>query len=157
VPRIEEHIDIAANQPDVFRFAHNLDRRPEWDEGVSRVELLSPPPIRIGTLLRVDAASGGSVFTWDGEVVAYQFPSRSRIRVIDAASTSPFARDSQLTWELSSAGGGTRFTWTWEYQTRGIVARIRDALGGRASAQRSIRESLGNLKEVLEKRRYGAR
>jgi uncharacterized membrane protein len=153
VPRIEEHIDIDARQPEVFRFVHNTDKRPEWDEQVGRVEVLTPGPVRQGTLLRVDATTGGTVFTWDGEIIAYQFPNRSRVRVMDAASSSPFTRGSELAWEFSPAGTGTRFTWIWEYQLGGIVARIRNRLGGQAAAQRAIRSSLRNLKETMESMR----
>lgn len=150
MPKIEERIDIDARQAEVFRFCHDAKKRPDWDEQVTRVELLTPAPIRQGTLLRVDATSGGALFTWDGEVTSYQFPSRSQVRVMDAASTSPFARGSHLTWELGSAGTATRFTWVWEYQTRGLIPRVKDALGGRASTQRAIRNSLKNLKDLME-------
>ena len=150
MPTIREDIEIEARQGEVFRFCHDVNTRPEWDEQVARVELLTPPPIRQGTLLRIDATSGGALFTWDGEVIAYQFPSRSRLRVIDAASTSPFARDSQLTWEFNSAGSGTHFTWTWEYRLRGFIARIKNTLGGQTSTQRAIRNSMKNLKRLLE-------
>jgi uncharacterized membrane protein len=150
VPRIEEQIDIDARQPEVFRFVHDMGKRPEWDEQVGRVEILTPGPVRQGTLLRVDATMGGTVFTWDGEVVAYQFPNRSRVRVMDAASTSPFTQGSELSWGFSSAGAGTRFTWIWEYRLRGIIARIKNTLGGQAANQRAIRRSLRNLKEMME-------
>jgi hypothetical protein len=150
VSRIEEQIDITAKQADVFRFCHDGNRRAEWDEQVKGVELLTPSPMRQGTLLRVDATSGSSVFSWDGEVIGFQFPAQSRVRVIDAASSSPFGRGSQLTWQFSASGNSTRFTWIWEYEPRGFVARIKDSLGGRAATQRAIKSSLNNLKVILE-------
>ncbi len=151
MPRIEEYIDIAARQADVFRFCHDVGSRPKWDEQVMHVELLTPSPIRQGTLLRVDAKySGGSVFSWDGEVVNYHFPVSSKVRVIDTASTSPFGPGSQINWEFSSAGSSTRLTWVWDYQPRGILARILDKLGGHASTQRAIKNSLNNLKGMIE-------
>jgi uncharacterized protein YndB with AHSA1/START domain len=151
VPTIEETIDIAAGPSDVFRFCHDAARRPDWDEQVLHVELLTPRPIRLGTLLRVDGKqSGGSVFSWDGEVVSYQFPLHSRIRVLDVASSSPFAPGSEINWKFSSAGSSTRLTWTWDYQPRGFIARVLDSLGGRASTQRAIKNSLNNLKALIE-------
>ena len=45
---------------------------------------------------------------------------------------------------------GTRFTLTWEYQPRGILSRISDALGRRASTRRAIGRSLKNLKTLIE-------
>ena len=70
MPTIREDIEIQARQAEVFRFCHDMNKRPEWDEQVTRVELLTPPPIRQGTLLRIDATSGGAVFTWDAEIIA---------------------------------------------------------------------------------------
>jgi hypothetical protein len=156
VPRIEEHIDIEARQADVFRFCHNTANRPEWDEQVMHVDMLTPAPIRSGTLLRVDGKTRGSVFSWDGEYVHYQFPQGSKLRVIDTAFASPFAPGSEITWEFSSVSAGTRFSWVWNYRSRGIIARVLDSLGGRASANRAIKNSLNNLKDIIESgRRIG--
>jgi hypothetical protein len=151
VPRIEEHIDIAVRPAEVFRFCHDITSRPEWDQQVMHIELLTPTPIRQGTLLRFDAKHGrGSVFSWDAEVVSYHFPLSSRLRVLDSASSSPFGPRSELSWKFSSVGNDTRLTWVWDYRPRGFLARILDALGGRAATQRAIRNSLSNLKAMIE-------
>ncbi len=149
--RIEEHIDIAAATATVFLFCHDITRRPDWDECVVRVKLLSAPPLRSGTLIRVDTRhSGGFVFTWEGEYSAFQFPSSSTVRVLDAAPSSPFGVGSTEKWTFSSAGGGTRFTLVWNYQPQGFLRRIADRLGGRASTRRAIKRSLANLKTMIE-------
>jgi len=151
MPRIEETIEIAVARADVFRFCHDLKYRPSWDEQVERMELLTPKPFRQGTLLRIDAkASGGVIFSWDAEVISYQLPSISKVRVIDAASTSPFAPGSELSWEFNSVGSGTRLKWVWNYKPYGIIANIMDKLGRRASTQKAIRRSLESLKTALE-------
>jgi hypothetical protein len=148
--RIEAHIEIAAAPANVFRFCHDVARRPDWDERVVGVELLTSAPIRRGTLLRVDAGrSGKFLFSWDAEYAEFQFPSSSTLRVLDAAPSSPFGAGSE-SWQFSSAGGGTRFTLAWEYQPRGLLYRLADLLGGRASTRRAIRRSLTNLKRVIE-------
>ena len=72
------------------------------------------------------------------------------MRVLDTAFSSPFGPGSEVSWEFSSSGGGTRVTWTWNYKARGFIANIRDMLGGRAATQRAIRNSLKNLKTTLE-------
>jgi hypothetical protein len=154
MPRIEEHINIATAPAEVFRFCHDIASRPDWDEQVMRVELLSPGPIRLGTLLRIDARhSGRSVFSWDAEYVGFQFPLRSRLRVIDTAPSSPFRAGGEMNWEFSSVSGGTRLAWVWDYQPRGFFASIMDKLGGRASTQRAIKNSLANLKVMMEEGR----
>jgi hypothetical protein len=150
VARIAEHIEIAAAPANVFRFCHDAARRPDWDGRVVRVELLTPAPVRRGTLLRIDAArSGKFLFSWDAEYAEFQFPSSSMLRVLDAAPSSPFGAGSE-SWQFGSTSGGTRFTLVWDYQPRGFLARVADLLGGRASTRRAIRRSLANLKRIVE-------
>ncbi len=150
MPRIKEQIDIALSRADVFKFCHDFEQRPKWDEQVEYVELLSPRPARQGTLLRIDAKQGSSVFTWDAEYADYQFPSASKMRILDAASASPFGRGSELSWAFEVAGSGTRLTWEWNYQPNGFIARIIDALGRRGATHRAIKRTLANLKKTIE-------
>lgn len=150
MPRIEEQVDIKAAPSDVFRFCHDVERRPEWDERVASVKVLSGTPIRRGTLVRIDAQPPrGPVFSWEGEYVEFQFPSRSEVRVIDAAPSSYFRAGSEV-WQVSSSGGDARFTVAWDYEPRGILGRILDVLGGRARVRRAIGRSLANLKQAME-------
>jgi uncharacterized membrane protein len=150
MPKIEEQIEIAAARADVFRFSHDIASWPDWNEQVVAVELLTSSPIRSGTLIRIDADAGGSVFSWDAEYIGYQMPAGSKLRVLDAASSSPFGKGSQLTWQLESIGSGTRFIWSWNYQPHGFLASIADKLGKRAATQRAIKRSLENLKNLIE-------
>ena len=149
MPRIQESIEINIPRADVFKFCHDIGRRPEWDEQVAHIELLSPKPIRQGTLLSIDA-KGGAVFSWDAEYVAYQFPSESKLRVLDVARTAPFGRGSELRWQFAQSGGSTRMSWVWDYKANGIIASILDMLGKRVMTRRAIKRSLANLKQVLE-------
>jgi uncharacterized membrane protein len=150
MPRIEEKIEVSVARADVFKFCHDVKQRPQWDEQVDNVEILSSGPLRLGSLVRVDARQGGAVFTWDAEVAAYTFLQTSRVRVLDAAKTSPFGRGSELIWEFESVGTGTRLTWVWDYKPNGFMARIMDGLGRRSATRRAIRRSLANLKKMVE-------
>jgi len=151
MPQIQASIDILVPRADVFRFCHDTTSRSEWDEQVQGIELLTPRPIRQGTLLRIDAShAGGSVFTWDAEYVDFQFLNSSRVRALDTAVSSPFKAGSILSWEFSAIQGGTRFTWSWDYEPRGFVARIMDKVRGRAATERAVRRSLQKLKTLLE-------
>jgi len=148
--RIEDRIEIEAAPVTVFRFCHDVAHRPDWDERVVRVELLTTPPVRRGTLVRVDAArSGRFLFSWDAEYAEFQFPRSSTLQVLDAAPSSPFRTGSE-SWKFGRVGGSTRFTLIWDYQPRGVLARIADVLGRRASTRRAIRRSLANLKAAIE-------
>jgi uncharacterized membrane protein len=150
MPVIKEQIDISAAPSNVFRFCHDIDRWPEWDERVSRVELLTTGPIRQGTLLSIDGRlPGRDVFGWEAEYAEFRFPRRSKLQVLDAAPSSPFSGGTEER-QVTAAGGGTRFTLTWTYQTRGILKAIADRLTGRAATRRAIRRSLANLKAMIE-------
>jgi hypothetical protein len=150
MPHIEESIEIIAPRADVFRFCHDLARRSAWDEQVANIELLTPRPLRRGTLLRFDAKLGNSVFSWDAEYVDFEHLSSSRLRAIDTAPTCPFAAGSELSWQFSFSGNSTRLNWVWDYKPRGFIANILDILGRRAATQRSIQRSLNNLKKLIE-------
>lgn len=148
--RIKASIEIVAAPMTVFRFCHDLSRRLEWDERVVGAELITTPPIRRSSLVRIDAGrSGKFLFTWEGEYTSYQLPSGSTLKVIDVAPSSPFKSGTEK-WVLSQSGGGTSFDLTWEYQPKGIISRIADALGRRNATQRAIRRSLKNLKTLIE-------
>lgn len=148
--RIEEQIDVAARPSRAFRLCHDVNRRPAWDERVTRMKLLTHGPIRRGSLVRVDAhpPTGGPVFSWEGEFVGYDYPSHSRLEVLDAAPSSPFARASE-DWQFARRGEGTRITLVWDYQPRGILGRIADTLVRRRRTRRALEQSLENLKLAL--------
>jgi len=150
MPRIEEHIEIAAPTSTVFRFCYDAAKRPEWDERMKRMELITPEPIRQGTLFQVDAiSSGGAVFGWEGEFFEYKYPMNATIKVLDAAPSSPFKSGTE-TWRFSAMGGTTALSVVWEYQPRNVIARIVDAVAGRALTRQAIRRSLANLKKMVE-------
>jgi uncharacterized protein YndB with AHSA1/START domain len=149
MPRITADVKIKSAPADLFRFCHDVERRPDWDGRVVHMELLSPP-LRTGALVRVDVGRDGEfAFTWDGEYTTVQFPSRSRVRVLDAAPHSPFAAGTE-TWTFERCEEGTHFSLAWEYEPRGLVARILDALGRRAATSRAIERSLARLKALVE-------
>jgi uncharacterized protein YndB with AHSA1/START domain len=150
MPSIEERIEIAAPTSTVFRACQDAAKRPEWDERVKRIELITPEPVRQGTLFQVDAASsGGSIFGWEGEYVEFKYPMSATLKVLDAAPSSPFKSGTEV-WQYSAVSGHTQVAVTWEYQPRNIVFRLFDVIAGRAMTRRAIRRSLSNLKKMVE-------
>ena len=150
MPRLEEQIAIARAASDLFRLCHDVERRPEWDSRVAGVQILTPQPLRRGTVVRTDMIPAiGGVFSWEGEYTSYSFPSGSKVEVLDAAPSSYFVTGSEA-WRFASSGAGTLFTLVWDYRPRGILGRIADALVGRASHRRAIKQSLAHLKRLAE-------
>jgi hypothetical protein len=112
--------------------------------------MITPPPVRRGSVIRIDAGRSGQYqFTWDAEYTSYQMPSGSALKVLDAAPSAPFKSGTE-TWRFDQTGEGTTFGVVWEYQPRGIINRITDALGRRAATGRAIRASLENAKSQIE-------
>jgi uncharacterized membrane protein len=150
MPRIEEQIEVAVGATTVFRFCHDMERRPDWDERVTRAKVLTPKPIRRGSVVRFDTKPAmGSVFSWDGEVVEYHFPSSSTVEVVDVAPSSSFVSGSE-TWRFDGSGRTTRLTLIWDYQPRGIIGRILDVLIQRGSTRRAMQQSLENVRASME-------
>jgi len=150
MPRIVEQIEIAAGATDVFRLCHDVDRRAEWDERVTRAEVLTPKPIRRGSVIRFDTDPAmGAVFSWDGEVVDYHFPSSSKLEVVDVAPSSSFKSGSE-SWQVSGSGGETRLRVVWDYNPGGLISGFLDLVVRRRATANAIRQSLQNLKGILE-------
>ena len=150
MPRIQKEIQIDARPTGVFRFCHDLERRPEWDERMTRAQILTPKPIRRGTVIRADTRPPmGDVFSWEGEFVEFHFPRSSKIEVIDAAPSSSFV-DGTEAWEFRRSSDGTELSFRWEYRPRGILGRILDLAVRRRATRRAIAQSLENLKGMIE-------
>jgi ribosome-associated toxin RatA of RatAB toxin-antitoxin module len=148
--RIEQSVEIAAAPTTVFRFCHDLARRPEWDERVVAAKLITPAPLRRGSLIRIDAGRSGAFdFTWEAEYVRYQFPSSSTIKAYDVAPSSPF-KSSTEKWDFSKTGDGTRMTLVWEYKPRSLIARLLDFVMRRAGNRHAVQRSLQHLKTLME-------
>jgi uncharacterized membrane protein len=150
MPTIRQEIRIEAQPAGVFRLCHDFDRRPEWDERVSRAKVLTPKPIRRGTVVRMDTKPPmGDIFSWEGEFVEFHFPSSSRIDVIDVAPSSPFVDGSEEL-ELRRSGSGTELSMRWEYRPRGILGRVLDVIVRQRALRREVAQSLENLKAMIE-------
>jgi hypothetical protein len=112
--------------------------------------MITPAPIRRGSLVRIDAGRSGIYqYTWEAEYTSFGLSNDSTLKVLDAAPSSPFKSGTE-TWKFSQSGDGTLFTLIWDYRPQGFIARITDALWRRASTRRAIRRSLENLKDLLE-------
>ena len=148
--RIEAEIEIAAGPMSVFRFCHDLEHRPDWDERVTSAQMLTPGPLRSGSVIQYDTRpSMGDVFSWEGEIVEHRYPSKSRLRVIDAAPSSSFVSGSE-SWQFNSVERSTRVTYVWDYKPRGIIGKVLDPLVRRGATRRAIKRSLENLKKAVE-------
>jgi len=136
--------------PRIEEVCHDMDRRPEWDERVSRAEVLTTGPVRRGTVIRFDSDPAvGNVFSWDAEVVHFHYPSSATLEVIDVAPSSSFAGGSE-TWRFDGSAQSTRLTVVWEYRPKGLIGRLLDFLVGRRANAGALKQSLRNVKTAME-------
>jgi uncharacterized protein YndB with AHSA1/START domain len=152
VTKIAEAIQIAATPAEVFRFCHDLKRRPTWDERVDRIELQGLSRVlRKGALVRVDSHTGAQLpYSWEGEYTQFKMPHSSSVRAIETAQVSHFCAGSTEEWQFEPSQGGTRFAIIWTYEPRGFLGRLYDYLFRRTSLRRSVRRSLANAKTLAE-------
>ncbi|TET53100.1 MAG: SRPBCC family protein [Anaerolineales bacterium] len=152
--RISESIQIGAAPTEVFRFCHDLKRRPEWDERVDRIELQGfSNVLRNGALVRVDShAARGLPYSWEGEYTQFRSPRGSTVRIMETARVSNLNPGGSEEWQFEPAEGGTCFTIIWTYEPRGLLGRMLDPLGRRAANRRAIRHSLQRAKAQIEAR-----
>jgi len=76
---------------------------PRWDRSVARADLVSPPPLRVGSIVRTTAPSG---MTQEFRVDEIAAPHVLRFSLLRSA----WFRTAQLTFTLAAAGDGTRIT-----------------------------------------------
>ena len=149
MPTIETQIHISASTFDVFRFCHDAQQRPLWDERVVSVEMLTDPPVRRGTLMRFDSSDKMHPHSWDAEYQDFQYPSGSKLTVIDTSLSSPFRTGSE-TWDFVSEQGGTLVKMMWTYTPRHAVDALLDSLWKKGRMRRVMQRSLANLKSLIE-------
>ena len=76
---------------------------PRWDRSVARADLVSPPPLRVGSVVQTTAPSGTKQEFRVDEIAAPNVLRFSLVR-------SPWFRTAQLTFTLARAGDGARIT-----------------------------------------------
>ena len=76
---------------------------PRWDRSVARADLVSPPPLRVGSIVRTTAPSGMQQEFRVDEIAAPHVLRFSLVR-------SRWFRTAQLTFTLAPVGDGVRIT-----------------------------------------------
>ena len=115
---IERDIIIKAPPPMVFALAIDLERLPERVPAIKKIELLTDPPIGIGTKFRETRLMLGKEATEEMEFTAIE-PDQSY--VLEAKS---MGNHYISTISFMPVDGGTRMTWRFAAEPLGTGARI---------------------------------
>ena len=133
-------VDIKAPRDQVFDLWTNLERAPEWIEGMAGVSDLSGPVDQVGTTY---VTRFGSWATSPTTVIDAERPSRFSTRfgnwLLRGVNSATF----------EERDGGTRLTQT--FQTVGIIPAISARIWATGSYKGSFRGELNKFKEICER------
>lgn len=133
---------IDADRDRVASYAMDPNNDPVWISGISEAEMITPPPLQVGSQVRRVAHFLGRRIDYVLEVVALDPDRRIAMRSVKA----PFPMEVE-----------------YEFETEGDATRARIHIGGDAgvmyrvagpilsrSVKRSISKDLRNLKRIIE-------
>ena len=136
----ETHIN---RSPDlVFAFMMDFSRAPRWRNLVAKIELASPPPLAVGSQLRVTMDVNGRQRQAISDVWAYDPPHRFGQRNTASNVTGTFE------YALEPQGTGTRVRFTCDVRPHGIMWLLLPTLI--RSSRYRYRDQLGILKREIE-------
>jgi uncharacterized protein YndB with AHSA1/START domain len=104
--KIERSIDIAAPADTVWRVAHEPSSRAKWDVRVAEYAIQGP--LETGTPIRIGWRAPVVSSVAEGRIIRLEEPALAAFAVDGA--TLPIFPAGTITWQLSPASGGTRFT-----------------------------------------------
>lgn len=141
---VEKSIWINRPPDEVFDFHANHANRAAWHEHVSRSEMITPPPLGLGSRFEIDALTAGRPTPMEIEITAYDRPRAYSYRSTAASAIT----DSHQT--FTAENGGTRFQVRIEPHFRG-VARPFGWFILKFGLERHFETAVTELKEELEK------
>lgn len=140
---VEKTIWIDREPGDVFAFHSDHANRAGWHDHVTRSEMITPGPIRVGSRFNVDTITAGRPVPMEIEITAMDAPRSYSYRSYAANVIS----DSHQAFEPEN--GGTRFHVRIELNARGVLKPF----GGlilKLGLEKHFAEALRELKEALE-------
>jgi hypothetical protein len=147
--QVEGEIVIGRPVEEVFDYVADERHEPNFNTRMSRVELLTPEPIGVGSRFGVEMTMMRRVFDMTVEFTAFERP-----RLLGSTSHSlprggngrPLLTAGSLTFD--TVPEGTRMRWSWQVETPGAM-RLLVPLVARMG-RRQERRVWGSLKRLLE-------
>lgn len=147
--QFQHGIDIDSSPAEVFAFLGDIERMPDWQDGVVAVSRTMAGPVRVGTEFEMTVKKGRRL-AGRGKVVAYQ----PHALIAFSADTSPVSF--YCGFELSpTAGGGTHVVGRYEFELHGLWKLLRPMIA--AGAPRETAGELMVVKRLIEQASKTAR
>jgi carbon monoxide dehydrogenase subunit G len=145
---IRQSIEIARRPEDVFSYATNFAKFPEWQVGAVSAIPVGDSPEGPGASAAVSRKVGPGRFSRTETIRSYHPPRTWSVRGIGG----PLTANVYGTIEPLSEGAQSRLTIDMDFEGRGI-GRYLIPRAARLAARRQLPQNLQNLKRVLEERR----
>jgi uncharacterized protein YndB with AHSA1/START domain len=147
--RVEGEIVIRRPVEVVFDYVADERHEPNFNTRMSRVELLTPEPIGLGSRFEVEMTMMRRVFDMTVEFTAFERP-----RLLGSTSRSlprggkgrPLVTAGSLTFDAVSEG--TRMRWSWRVETPGAIRLLAPLVAG--MGRRQEQRVWSSLKRLLE-------
>ncbi len=128
---------------EVADYAANPDNAPKWYVNIKMVEWVTPPPLRVGSMIAFVAQFMGRRLAYTYEVVDWVANERFSMRTAEG----PFPMETTYTWEATKAGH-TRMVLRNRGTPAGFSAVIAPFM--KLAMGRANRKDLALLKRLLE-------
>jgi uncharacterized protein YndB with AHSA1/START domain len=145
MPPIVSSIDIARPPDQVFAYATDPSRFPEWQRDVVRVHMEQDGPPGVGSRFTTTRRVGGSERTMAQEITECSAPRSWAARGVDG----PIRPNATVTVEPLDGGARSRVTFALDFEGHGIGRPLLPAV--RRQTQKVTPVSYRNLKERLER------
>jgi uncharacterized protein YndB with AHSA1/START domain len=140
--RVEGNIVIDRPLEEVFDFVADERNEPRYNSQMTRAEKISPGPIGVGTQFHSVMTGLGGTADMTIEFTAFERPKR----IAETTHLSNMDIRGELLFERVPRG--TRMTWTWDIQPRGLLMLMGPLI--RLMGERQERTIWTGLKQVLE-------
>jgi uncharacterized protein YndB with AHSA1/START domain len=139
---IATSVDIARSPEDVFAYITDVQRHPEWQDGLVSVTLEGAGPVRVGTRVVHRRKLGPQTVSTTSEITAFDPPHVVSFRGVDGPIR---AEGSQ---RVEPAGDGSRVSFEMELEGHGLGKLMLPM--ARKQAARQVTTSHETLKRILE-------
>jgi uncharacterized protein YndB with AHSA1/START domain len=140
--RVEGNIVIDRPLEEVFDFVADERNEPRYNSQMTRAEKISPGPIGVGTQFHSVMTGLGGTADMTIEFTVFERPKR----IAETTHLSNMDIRGELLFERVPRG--TRMTWTWDIQPRGLLMLMGPLI--RLMGERQERTIWTGLKQVLE-------
>ena len=139
---IATSVDIARSPEDVFGYITDVQRHPEWQEGLVSVTVETEGPVRVGTRVVHRRKLGPQTVSTRSEITAFDPPHVVSFRGIDGPIRGEGSQ------RVEPAGDGSRVSLVMELRGYGLGKLMLPM--ARKQAARQVTTSHETLKRILE-------